>query len=157
MSTANYMNWSTFEVSNWLSSLNLHQLIPNFERMQITGAQLGTLSDQDLRQKLWINKPAELIALKGAINKILEDAMEQNRHIGSPRLVAGPNSMTWERAGSYGEVPKNMTLPATFENPRLLSYVQPILTQGSASELIDQSKYSGWIRKQGGSYKSCES
>lgn len=164
MSTVGYLNWSHMEVANWLTTLNLNHLIPNFERMQIDGSQLATLSDQDLRLKLRISKPAEVIAIKGAISKLLDDELLLNQE------GAGPNLVTWQRAGSYEKDNRHgnsNTLPMLHRNTVSItsglsgltgtsSRQPPMLVQGCASELIDQSRYSGWIRKQGGSYKSCE-
>jgi len=167
-----YLQWSNSDVTSWLGSIHLHHLIPNFERMQIDGAKLVSLSDQDLRLKLRINKPAEIMAVKGAISKLQDDAYHSTepkrrvstKHLSSTSAVgggAGPGAR--ERAGSFGRddrkamyaktVPRDMhsrgnTYSADVKAPRLMN--------SSAAELIEQSKYSGWIRKQGGSYKNCE-
>lgn len=161
-----YTSWSTDEVSNWLSSLSLHHLIPNFERQQVDGPRLATLSDQDLRSKLRLTKPAELMAIKGAIRKLVDDAtrptyLEHNttRRINtSPRLPG--TQIPRDRSGSLD---KKMAKTVPRETQRYNTVTaacdirQPQLIQGSASDLVDKDcKYSGWIRKQGGGYKSCK-
>lgn len=166
MSSVGYTSWSVDDVSNWLSSLSLHHLIPNFERMQVDGSKLAILSDQDLRGKLRLTKPAELMAIRGAIRKLVEDAsrpayLEHNtrRVSASPRL--GLNIQPRERAESLD---KKMSKTVPRESHRHTVTVpidemvrQPKLVQGAASELVDKEcKYSGWIRKQGGGYKSCK-
>ncbi len=164
--SSQYMQWSNAEVTSWLASIHLHHLIPNFERMQIDGAKLVSLSDQDLRLKLRITKPAEVMAVKGAIGKLMEDshlANEPKRRISSNKLAPGQQSR--ERSGSAGREDRkaiashSRTVPRdihTRGNTYSMDVKAPRLTQGSAAELIEQSKYSGWIRKQGGSYKNCE-
>ena len=160
-----YVNWSHLEVANWLTSLNLNHLIPNFEKMQIDGTRLATLSEQDLRVKLRIHKPAEVIAVRGAIGKLVDDelALEQLRHVNSHKFLVGPNLVSWERAGCYDKKSgpgntKSLPHDAHLRNiTSITSARHPKPIQSSASELILQSRYSGWIRKQGGSYKNCES
>lgn len=158
------MKWSLLEVTNWLGSLNLHHLIANFERMQIDGEKLAALNDQDLRLKLRITKPAEVMAIKGALSKLQEDGFlnNQKRRISSPKaLSTTPGLVPRDRAGSYekdGNRAHTKTVSQDVHRNTIAaeSVRQPKLMHGSASELIEHSKYSGWIRKQGGSFKSCE-
>lgn len=166
--SSQYMQWSIADVTSWLASIHLHHLIPNFERMQIDGVKLVSLSDQDLRLKLRITKPAEVMAIKGAISKLQEDAhysVEPKRRVSSNKLTPG-SAVTRERSGSAGRDDRkavaahSRTVPRDIHsrgNTYAMDVKAPRLTQGSAAELIEQSRYSGWIRKQGGSYKNCES
>ena len=167
-----YLQWSNSDVTTWLGSIHMHHLIPNFERMQIDGAKLVSLSDQDLRLKLRITKPAEVMAIKGAISKLQDDIYhETKRRVSSNKLLstsaavgagAGAGAGARERAGSFGRddrkashaktVPRDMGRGNTYST----DIKAPRLMNASAAELIEQSKYSGWIRKQGGSYKNCE-
>lgn len=164
MSNAGYVHWSPADVSTWLGSLSLHHLVPNFEKLQIDGSRLASLSDQDLRGKLRLTKPAEVMAIRGAINKLVDDSrplppvFHENRRISSSPRMGGPPR---DRASSI-EKKSSKTMPLVHRNTiagasEQLVIRQPKLVQGSASELIDKEcKYSGWIRKQGGAYKSCE-
>lgn len=171
MSNLNYTDWTTEEVCYWLGTLSLHHLVPNFERMQIDGSNLAQLSDQDLRSKLKLTKPAEVMAIKGAIRKLVDDASRpaylehHNTHrkisAANPRLPGGPAAAPKahrERSESWDK--KAQLKTATFEGHRntiAMGVRQPLLVQGSASELVDKEcKYSGWIRKQGGGYKNCK-
>lgn len=165
MSTSNYASWSVEQVSNWLGSLSLHHLIPNFERMQVDGTKLAKLSDQDLRVVLRLTKPAEVMAVRGAIIKLTEDTLPKpvsRRVSASPRMGVSvapdrdrSNSNNLKMSKTIPrDIHRNATMGSGYEQR---TYKQPKLVQGSASELLDREcKYSGWIRKQGGGYKSCE-
>ena len=123
------------------------------------GSKLASLSDQDLRSKLRLNKPAEVMAIRGAVNKLVDDSLKvPNRRVSSsPRLGVGQPR---DRAGSFEQEKHLKTIPQDHRNTissDKVGYKQPKLVQGSASELVDREcKYSGWIRKQGGGYKNCE-
>lgn len=144
----------------------MHHLVPNFERLQIDGLKLVKLTDQDLRGALRLTKPAEVMAIRGAINKLIEDASLPAYHEPSRRVSANPRVGTGvalsprDRSGSMEKktsrtVPRDLHRNTIASEP--LAARQPKLVQGSASELIDREcKYSGWIRKQGGGYKNCE-
>ncbi len=162
MSSPNYVNWSVDQVSNWLGSLSLHHLVPNFERQQVDGPRLAKLSDHDLRKELRLTKPAEVMAVRGAISKLMEDTILSKPN--TRRISASPRmGIPRDRAESLDKK-TSKTIPRDnihHRNTTLGSepsvYRQPKLVQGSASELLDKEcKYSGWIRKQGGAYKSCE-
>lgn len=168
MSNTNYLLWAPQDVSDWLGSLSLHHLIPNFDRMQMDGPKLAKLSDSDLRTVLRLTKPAEVMAIRGAISKLVDDAArpvyhEHNRRISGPSPRTGslaPSSR--DRLGSGDKKGMSRTVPRehhrnTIAASEPLGFRQPKLTQGSAPELIDKDcKYSGWIRKQGGGFKNCK-
>lgn len=163
-SLSNYASWSVEEVSSWLGSLSLHHLVPNFERMQVDGPKLVKLSDQDLRKELRLTKPAEVMAVRGAISKLMEDSLPKpnpRRVSASPRMgIPRDRSSSLEkekRGPSSKTIPRDNHHRNTTMGAESRVYRQPKLVQGSASELLDKEcKYSGWIRKQGGAYKSCE-
>lgn len=160
-------------MSKWLESINLHSLIPTFERLSITGSDLLQLDDIFIRDKLRITKPAEVIVLKGAISNLIEAAGAANRKTSN---AVGVKPVERERAGSierkktYPQVsrkalsftpttmPRNFTVPGA-EIESIVGTREPRLKKGaSAAEVLDdRCRYSGWIRKQGGGYKSCES
>jgi hypothetical protein len=150
-------NWTTDDVSAWLGNLSMHHLVPNFERMQIDGSKLVKLSDQDLRGSLRLTKPAEVMAIRGAITKLMEDTSRRasRRVSAAPRL--GTSLHPRERAGSFEK--KSRTSPWDHRHTTIATETvrQPQLVHGSASDLVDKEcKYSGWIRKQGGGYKNCK-
>ena len=163
MANTNYSTWSVEQVSDWLGRLSLHHLIPNFEHHQVDGLKLVKLTDQDLRGKLRLTKPAEVMAVRGAISKLVEDSLPKpttRRISASPRLGmnVSPRDRTSsldKKVGGSKTIPRDMHRNTVASEPRVIR--QPKLVQGSASELLDKEcKYSGWIRKQGGGYKSCE-
>lgn len=173
MAASSYRQWSVDDVSKWLESINLHSLIPTFERLSITGSDLLQLDDIFIRDKLRITKPAEVIVLKGAISNLTEAAGAANRKTSN---AVGVKPVERERAGSierkktYPQVsrkalsftpttmPRNFTVPGA-EMESIVGTREPRLKKGaSAAEVLDdRCRYSGWIRKQGGGYKSCES
>lgn len=164
MSNLNFSNWTSEGVSTWLGSLSMHHLVPNFESMQIDGSKLAKLSDQDLRVMLRLTKPAEVMAIRGAINKLVDDVVKPPVYFDPSRRVSAAPRLTPSSPREYTDIDKKMsrTIPRDIHrNPTVagvpLAGRQPKLVQGSASELIDKEcKYSGWIRKQGGGYKNCE-
>lgn len=162
MSNLGCSKWTQEDVCTWLGNLSMHHLVPNFERMQIDGSKLVKLSDQDLRGVLRLTKPAEVMAIRGAINKLVEDTSKYNpsrRISASPRLAVSVGQLSpRERSGSIEK--KSRTTPRDMHRHTTIATEtvrQPKLMQGSASELVDKEcKYSGWIRKQGGGYKNCK-
>lgn len=168
MSNSNHLAWNQDDIANWLGSLSLYHLVPNFERLQVDGSKLVTLTDTDLRNKLKIVKPAEIMAVRGAINTLIDESMKANPSGRKVSSALRPGPEPWrDRAGSYerGSKPDDgrmasKTIPRDHRNTIATDrgvMRQPKLVQGSASELVDKEcKYSGWIRKQGGGYKSCE-
>lgn len=152
---SNFQQWDMEQVSNWLGEIHLSNLIPNFERQGITGAQLAVITDHDLRERLRITKPAEIMALRGAINHLMDVSKRASRKVSSGSGGYPKN----ERKGSFGndKRPKTMPRVSTTAPAEKIVYRQPQLMQGSAQELLDANcKFSGWIRKQGGGIKSCE-
>ncbi len=162
MSNSNCSTWTPDDVSRWLGSLSLHHLVPNFERLQIDGPQLVKLSDQDLRSLLRLTKPAEVMAIRGAINKVVDDAYRLSYHDINRRVSASPRlinaGISRDRPGSFDKK-VSRTVPRDLHRNTIATEQlrQPKLVQGSAPELLDKEcKYSGWIRKQGGGYKTCK-
>lgn len=154
--------WTQEEVCTWLGNLSMHHLVPNFERMQIDGSKLVKLSDQDLRGALRLTKPAEVMAIRGAIKKLIEDSSRPQGHNPPNRRISAAPRLTTnvprERTGSIEKKTRTHPWDAHRHTTIATETVrQPKLVQGSASELVDKEcKYSGWIRKQGGGYKNCE-
>ena len=141
------------EVSNWLGEIHLSNLIPNFERQGITGAQLAIITDLELRERLRITKPAEIMALRGAINHLLETSIRTVSRKASVGTSKCPPKERFENDKRPKTLPRgNLQAP-----PEKIVYRQPQLIVGSAQELLDANcKFSGWIRKQGGGIKSCK-
>jgi hypothetical protein len=169
MAATSYRQWSVDDVTKWLESIHLHSLIPTFERLNISGSDLPQLDDGFLREKLRITKPAEMIALKGAISNLTDaPAATTNRKVSN--AVGGVKPL--ERSGSFERkktyplsrkttsftpttMPRNFTV-AGGEKESIVGTREPQLKKGaSAPEVLDdRCRYSGWIRKQGGGYKN---
>ena len=164
------------DITRWLESINLHSLIPTFERLTITGSDLPQLDDVYMRDKLRITKPAEMIVLKGAISNLTDAPAPANKKI-SNAVGAGAKPMERERSGSFEKkktypqvsarkaasftpatMPRNFTATGGSDVGSIVGTREPQLKKGaSAPEVLDdRCRYSGWIRKQGGGYKSCE-
>ena len=173
MAATSYRQWSVDDVTKWLESIHLHCLIPTFERLNIAGSDLPQLDDSFLREKLRITKPAEMIALKGAISNLTDAPLATtNRKVSNAVGGVKPveRSGSFERIKTYPQVsrkttsftpttmPRNFTVPCG-EKESIVGTREPQLKKGaSAPEVLDdRCRYSGWIRKQGGGYKSCES
>lgn len=130
------------------------------------GSKLAKLSDTDLWSSLRLTKPAEVMAIRGAINKLVDDVArplyhEHNRRVSGPGRSGSLAPSGRERLGSGDKKGMSKTVPREHHRNTIasesLGFRQPKLAQGSAPELIDKDcKYSGWIRKQGGGYKNCK-
>ena len=163
----NLRNWDVDDVSRWLGQIHLSSLIPNFERIGITGLDIPQIDDRYIRERLKVVKPAEVMALKGALSKLVEDSQQPVRKksahqrseyqrsgtmekgLRSPPSVNAPWTMPRNYTVSSG-VPLGMGREKATRAPQLIS-------GGSAQELLDDHvRYSGWIRKQGGGYKNCK-
>lgn len=165
----NLRNWDVDDVSRWLGQIHLSSLIPNFERIGITGLDIPQIDDRYIRERLKVVKPAEVMALKGALSKLVEDSQQPVRKKSahqrldqrsgtthsSDKVLKSPPSMNapWTMPRNYtvsGGVPLSTGKEKATRAPQLIS-------GGSAQELLDDHvRYSGWIRKQGGGYKNCK-
>lgn len=176
----NLKNWDVDDVSRWLGQIHLSNLIPNFERIGITGSDIPQIDDRYIREHLRVVKPAEIATLKGALSTLVEVSQQSQQLVSPPRrksaLPRQPAEMDHQRTGSIdkpisrtalvqGErktpagLPKNYTMPASVTGSvgGTATAKSPQLINGSAPELLDDHvRYSGWIRKQGGGYKNCK-
>ena len=161
MTLRNFRSWDADDVSRWLSHIHLSSLIPSFERFGITGEDLPSIDDAFIREKLRVTKPAEMMALKGAISNLVDSAVQPGaarRKSAAPRIELDVK----ERRESFGKaasVPlSRMPLPRNYTMPSEMPSRQPQLKQNAAATdlLDDNCRYSGWIRKQGGGYKTCK-
>lgn len=171
----NYKLWTVEEVTKWLESINLHTLIPMFERLQITGQHLTQIDDTFMRETLRITKPAEMTVLRGAILNLNDPAAYGSVRSAANRKVSAPvprppmrdRSGSLEGKNTYPQMTKKAsgimptTIPRNFtvsgaERDMAIGTREPRLKKGaSAPEVLDdRCRYSGWIRKQGGGYKS---
>jgi hypothetical protein len=174
-----YKQWGVDDVVKWLESIQLHNLIPMFERHGITGPDLPQMDDAYMRESLRITKPAEMTALRGAISTLTEQlVMTGQPGKGSRKVSNAPlKPAERERTGSFDQqktypqlsrktsnftpttMPRNFTVSGGEREIVVGSATrEPRLKKGaSAPEVLDdRCRYSGWIRKQGGGYKSCE-
>ena len=185
MSVSDYTTWSVEDVSNWLSQINLSSLVPTFERLGINGSLLLQIDDQFIKERLRMSKPAEVMALCGAINYLRESSPPTQQpaagsrktsvqplpgHSPRPQSFAAANRI---RTNSYdktapggggglppptGTVGPSKTLPPQRRRttPPGGGFRQPMLATGSAQVLLEDCRHCGWIIKQGGGYKSCK-
>ena len=165
-----YKQWDTESVSRWLQSIQLHHLIPPFERLNICGADLPQLDDNYMRETLRITKPGEIIALKGAISTLTEQTGQPSRQAnrGNNRKISNPPRYVQVDRDRLGSFDKQKTYPQTrnasapaFPRYNTVSGCEtrePQLKKGASAPdvLDDKCRYSGWIRKQGGGYKNCK-
>ena len=169
----NFRQWDVDAVSQWLESIHLHSLITNFEKHNVSGADLAQLDDSFLRERLRITKPAEIAALKGAISSLVDQAQlprpvnkgPNRKASNSPRYVERERTGSFEKPKTYPHaarkganispttMPRNYTIATSEPVTR-----EPQLKKGASAPdvLDDQCRYSGWIRKQGGGYKNCK-
>ena len=91
MSTSDYTTWTVDDVSNWLSQLNLSNLVPVFERLGINGSQLAQIDDLYIKERFRMSKPAEVMALRGAIIS-LKDSAPSNQPLPGGGIGAVPGA-----------------------------------------------------------------
>ena len=77
MSKKPYQQWSVDDVSNWLVTIHLSNLVPVFERHDISGVTLPYVDETFMKDRLRMAKPAEVASLKGALAHLLESAEAQ--------------------------------------------------------------------------------
>ncbi len=170
LSYHNFSKWDMDQVSQWLGQIHLTSLIPNFERLGITGNDLMQMDEAFMKETLRISKPLEIVALRGAIMSLIDSAQAPQ----VPQWKAGrPQSMATnnlERSSSFETpvqnrslshpttLPRNYTMGSAVNGRKELTFRPPqLLSNASAPTLLDDNcRYSGWIRKQGGGYKNCE-
>ena len=145
MAATSYRQWSVDDVTKWLESIHLHCLIPTFERLNIAGSDLPQLDDSFLREKLRITKPAEMIALKGAISNLTDAPLATtNRKVSNAVGGVKPveRSGSFERIKTYPQVsrkttsftpttmPRNFTVPCG-EKESIVGTREPQLKKGA--------------------------
>ena len=179
MSASDYTTWAVEDVSNWLSQINLSSLVPTFERLGINGLQLAQIDDQFIKERLRMSKPSEVLALRGAITTLRDSSppnppLMTGAGIGGgtrrtsaqvglstrPQSVAAPTSNRI-RTNSYDKTVNTAVSTRTLPNRSLTTppggfRQPPMLSTGSAQELLEDCRHCGWIIKQGGGYKSCK-
>ncbi len=159
------------DVAQWLSQIHLTNLIPNFERHGITGNDLLLIDEAFMKERLRISKPAEIMALNGAISNLIELAQSPQPPRGKlGKIPSMTSASSRDRTSSFEKIvpepaPRktshSSTLPKNYtagDARRDSSFRQPQLfpTASAQTLLDDQCQFSGWIRKQGGGYKSCK-
>lgn len=159
----NVSEWDSKEVASWLCSINLSQLIPTFERNEISGNKLFFINDAFMKETLRMSKPAEIAALKGALASLNQQDASRKGHKTLPKpSISSVNALpTRNRAGSAGAEAKPPTSPKTamMTTRRTLDtgVKEPQLLIAPARQLLDDHcTHSGWIRKQGGGHRNCE-
>ena len=182
LSTQQFLQWDVEQVSQWLETIHLSNLIPNFERLQVTGSDLSHMDDSFLKERLRVTKPAELAALKGSIAMLVDQNQQplvpaNNR--GGRRVSAAPkpppSPYTRKHSGSFDKprtipgtnarrapgilpstIPRNYTVTSGDKIKSVTREPQLKIAASAPEVLDDHCRYSGWIRKQGGGYKNCE-
>ena len=88
-----------------------------------------------------------------------------NIHLLPPRAegISQPRAQTLERVNRKvsSEAPRKKNRPISVHSPTrpkppTMSIVAEPTTKIKVADLVENCRYSGWVRKQGGSYKSCE-
>lgn len=162
----NFQSWDVDTVTRWLGQINLSHLVPIFEQYDVNGATLATMDESFMKEQLRIHRPGELMALRGAISTLIDQAAaHQRRGSGEPSRhgslgkqsaatmlhpSASSSSPISSASSSSRTLPHNYTLSG--EHPKVF---KPTLKVVSAQELLDDSRHCGFITKQGGNYKSC--
>ena len=169
MSKKPYQQWSVDDVSNWLVTIHLSNLVPVFERHDISGVTLPYVDETFMKDRLRMAKPAEVASLKGALAHLLESAEAQLQYPHRKPIPRPPPQAQKATRPGEGGVMKSPPVPmrqksSTMPNKKNffvptaeVQLREPQLVIAPAQDLLDDHcKHSGWIKKQGGSHKSCE-
>ena len=144
--------WTTDDVGRWLADHQLRHLISRFESLGITGEHLITMDDSMMRNDLRINNPGERAAINGALMNIRADS---HRTFTMPER---PRSSSFEQKKFSPNTRLNTMPPQRHRTvPSVPSRRSAEMLIAPAPQLLDDAcRHSGWIRKMGGSYKSCK-
>lgn len=154
-STLPVHEWTIDEVGRWLADHHLRHLFPRFEALGITGEQLLTMDENVMKTHLRITSPGERAALNGALLN-LRTCTQQTHPL--PKKPDRPRSTSFEQNLKATTMSKNRmnTMPPQHRKTSRQQLAE--LKIAPAPQLLDDyCRHSGWIRKMGGSYKSCES
>lgn len=154
-------DWKVDDVGRWLAEHQLRHLISRFESLGITGEHLLTMDDNVMKNDLRITNPGERAALNGALMNI---RTELSRGFTVPER---PRSTSFETNNRRGDSKNRLntmppkrtakTMPTTHSQSPVITKKSAEIKIAPAPHLLDDScRHSGWIRKMGGSYKSCE-
>lgn len=143
--------WTSDDIGRWLTDHHLRHLISRFEAAGVSGEELLTMEDNDMKVRLRMTNPGERAALNGALLSLKSNMKRTSHTMGA---VVRPRSTSFEpgRGTHARTMPgRHMTSVSSISKP-----VEE-LKLGSAPELLDDHcRHSGWIRKVGGGYKHCE-
>ena len=142
--------WTTDDVGRWLAEHQLRHLISRFESLGITGEHLIVMDENMMRNDLRITNPGERAAISGALMNIR--TADSHRTFTMPER---PRSSSFEQKKSSPNTRLN-TMPPQRIRPASSRRSAEMLIAPAPQLLDDSCRHSGWIRKMGGSYKSCE-
>lgn len=102
-SLQNFQSWDVDMVTRWLGQINLPHLVPIFEQYDINGATLASMDEGFMKEQLRIHRPAELMALRGAISNLKQ--LEQAAAMAAAAATATVHQQRAEvpRHGSLGK------------------------------------------------------
>ena len=148
------LEWSTTEVGQWLTSVGHADLVASFQRLNLTGHDLARLDDDYIRTQLGISDDFKRRGLVEALHGL------QQRSAAS---AGGPSvtGQTGRKEGPRGaQLRRIQTMPAVLANterPRSNLGSEPMLGISAQELMLDGCSNCGWIRKQGGNVRNCES
>lgn len=147
--------WTTDDVGRWLAEHQLRPLISRFESLGITGEHLVVMDDAMMRNDLRMINPGERAALNGALMNIRMNMADTHRTFTVPER---PRSSSFEQKKSSPNTRMNTMPPQRHRTvPAAAARRSSEMLIAPAPQLLDDAcRHSGWIRKMGGSYKSCE-
>ena len=149
---ANVRSWTVDDVCRWLISINMSSVSTKMEMGGIDGERLLMLNEASLTQQLKITNPSQKVALMAAIDTLRGTVVTQRSRTMAPKESRVAPSSERNRASSTGQQNKPARKSSTKATPPLQTVVI-----APAPKLLDEyCNHSGWIRKRGGSHKSCE-
>ena len=122
-----WMNWTSDEVAEWLTSINLPHLITSIYSLKITGDHLPKIDDNFLKNYLKVTSPAERILFLQNLNML-------------PNMFAPPTISSAPSTPTADALPVKKRPP-----PKPNSIMDAHILINSPENL-----HSGWIIKQGG-------
>ena len=149
---ANVRSWTVDDVCRWLISINMSSVSTKLELGGIDGERLLMLSESSLAQQLKITNPSQRIALMAAIDNLRGTVVTQRSKTMVPKESRATASSERSRASSTGQQNKPRKSSSTKARPP----IQTVVIAPAPKLLDEYCNHSGWIRKRGGSHKTCE-
>lgn len=153
---AGVRSWTVDDVCRWLISINMASVSTKLEMAGIDGERLLMLNETSLTQQVKITNPSQKVALLAAINVLKGSMAPQRSRTMAPTETHASSSSERSRSSSTGNQNKPSTRKSLTSTTKHRPPPQAVVIAPAPKLLDEYCNHSGWIRKRGGSHKTCE-